>query len=335
MIRIAALIFWLVGAGTTLAQDCALGGDTLAIPPAVEAEPLCEMHPRRGLWLGWTEGQVETCRTVPRSVLSRAVTDAACRCGSATAESAVFGDLLFMREGARGRGLDPEFERHLAAAYLSQDPATARAHLAPDLAGSRERRALALTALAQIALRADASEADDSLAEARRAADAAGLVLADLDYLGAVRALARGDVDAARDSIDAALAAESDFFNARFLGLIVSLRRWTRGGQRACAATLDAIFDDLSALLALSPCPVHAAYVDATLSTMRHVPADAVPVALIRFALALNANNPVAVAGARIRLEESRASAPMSAECDTIVTLEAKALDAIRPDPTE
>ena len=164
----------------------------------------------------------------------------------------------------------------------------------------------------------------------RRTADEGGIVLSDLDYLGAVRALAR-------DSIDAALAAEPDFFNARFLGLIVSLRRWTRGGQRACAATLDAIFDDLSALLALSPCPVHAANFDATLSTMRHVPPDAVPLALalIRFALALNANNPVAVASARARLEESRASAPLSAECDAIVTLEATALDAIRPDPTE
>ena len=335
MIRIVALMVSLIGAGATLAQDCAPGGDTPAIPPSVEAETLCETHPRRGLWLSWTEGQVEICRTVPRSVLSRAIEDAACRCSSASADSAVFGDLLFMREAAKGRGLDPEFERRLAAAYLSQETTAARARLAPDLAGSPEHRALALAALAQIALRADSAEADNILVEARRAADAAGIALSDLDYLGAVRELARGHVDAARDSIDAALAAEPDFFNARFLGLIVSLRRWTRDGPRNCVATLEAIFDDLSALLALSPCPVHAAYIDATLSTMRHVPPDELPVALIRFALALNADNPVAVATARARLQESRASAPLSAECDAIVTREATALNAMRPDPAE
>jgi len=332
MIRVAALIVYLVGAGGALAQECAPGGQTPAIPPAFEVETLCETHPRRGFWLGWTEGQVEICHTVPRSVLSSAVEDAACRCSSANAESAVFGDLLFMREEARGRGLDPEFERRLAAAYLSQNPAAARVRLAPDLVGAPERQALALTVLAQIALRADAPNAGDILAEARGAADSAGFDLADLDYLGAVLALERGDVDAARHAIDSALATEPEFLNARFLSLIVSLRGWTRDGPRACAANLNAIFDDLSELLALSPCPVHAAYIDATLSTMRNVPPDAVPVALIRFALALTTENSVASASARARLEDSRSSSQISTECDAIVTLEATALDAMLAD---
>lgn len=83
---------------------------------------------------------------------------------------------------------------------------------------------------------------------------------ADLDYLAAIAAEARGDPAQARLHIDQALLKEPDFYNAIVLGLRLRLLAITTSLKRyrRCQSAFDALFVELLRLVGLTRCPLQA-----------------------------------------------------------------------------
>ena len=340
-LTLATILLSLVMAGPpALAQDCGGGGDggATAAGPSGPDRTECTRQPRGGLWLGWRHAQVESCETIPAPLLSQAVEQAACRCASTLDGVGIFGDLSVMRHDTVMDRLDPDQVQRFSAAYLSQSPDQALALLAPDLeAAPPFVRALALTTVAQITLRAGpttqggTARVDGLLSQALEAAqmdvsDTARL-RADIRYLRAYQALRRGALPQARAAIDQALADDPHFFNARYLSLVTALREQTRAGQGDCAPPLRRVFVELTGLLLLAPCPAHAKFMDESLAANPALVHGA-PLSLVRMALALVAEAPQAAQTHEAALLDQIQSPLFPTACQGLVLHELKGLRA-------
>jgi hypothetical protein len=245
----------------------------------------------------------------------------------------ILGDLVTMRRPADIRVADPGSLRALAAAYISQNAATAERLLAPLRAAKDPETAfLGMLVTAHIKLRAGAQRISD--ADVERLSTLAPLVsfsTADVDYLRGLNHLGAGQLASARSAADAALKLEPTFFNAHMLRIGVELRHITQAAttDASCVPALARLGNILSELTDLSPCPIQAVYVDAFLDADPSLPPKEPSVLLTRAYLAALGRNGRAVGELLNRLRASLADRRKSQTCDGLMLREAIGLEQL------
>lgn len=171
--------------------------------------------------------------------------------------------------------------RAAMAATLSQDPRVAFANTAllrdsisPDL------RYLGWLIPAMVHLRAKGVHDSDALEALldglALVAEDARISTADLDLLRAMVALAHGNRDQAANRLATALSKEADYYNARLLRLRLRLVALNQPPAWGCVDAFDDLFEDLTALVGLTRCPLQAAqselFLRRSLARPRHHP---------------------------------------------------------------
>lgn len=286
----------------------------------VGVREVCQTMKRTGIWMGLLGAERKICHEEILPVLDEAVKKAACLCeNNAHAERRPFGDLSFMRRNFEN-AFTPSAIQRLTAAYITQDADLAGDILSSELNSENKKlRIQSRLTIAQIALRADDDAGRKRLEAAVVEAKRLKFESADLSYLQAHAALNDGQLVRARQHLIEALRREPAFFNARFLNLVVAIRKWNTDGPTRCTANGHHIFNQLRALIALSPCPIHAAYIDASLASMRNVSPKALPVLVTRYALAAVSQAGSAATDIEAAIERQLSKSNLPVSCSVMI----------------
>ncbi|MEW7009986.1 hypothetical protein [Lentilitoribacter sp. EG35] len=287
MKKLGVLIIIILGTYTgSVHAECLIDEETVQ-EVNVAQEKICRQQSRTGLTLSLTARSTTVCENKSMPILAPAVKKAGCSCVSGQNNADSVGDLIFMRNGQVMQKFDQLFAKRLTAAHLSQDVQTAQKILETDLSALNSERSLYSGLLiTQIAFRLQSDEAGQWLEFTRKAADRRTLELADVYFFQSLELYSSGKYDDALRLINKAIEIEPKFFNAHMMGIVIALELWSATSDYECSSSLLDVLGRISKLMQLSPCPVQAAHVEASLRTLNGISPEDPLLGLLRFALA-------------------------------------------------